>query len=329
MKYIKRKKALLYILTFSLYSTLCLGQNSFEISKPILDNGEHTSKLFNILDQHYTFFTYETENSLMDFFEFPFLDSAHYIFADSSSTVKKYARDSVGAFEFLRVDLDEKDQPYHVHLSNRANFIEIPGLTPGFNRMNSLCLQIGQRGKIKSIVFGLDSTALQAFEFLNDGQLHTAHEYVSDTLVRSIEFYINLFSRSSLERISNYFDDISVPASGVGNHDPYSYFNINVSKVTNDCLHALGQVHDLDLHEEFENAFNEDVINESADEIRSISAICKWNDDGTGEVTRYYLSGEKRAFGNVDEQGNPIGIWTYLKPTGEIKKIKNYATRLR
>jgi hypothetical protein len=310
----KRTTALLYIITLFMYSTLCLGQNSSQNSKSYTDSSEYLSKPFNILDTNYTFISSETIDAFYNIFEFN-LDSAHYSIIDSPSTIKKFDRSGLGAKEAVRIDLDQKYRPHHVHLQGFP--VEIANLSSKTNYVNSLCIQTGKRGKINSIALGIDTTILQGFEISNSGQLIASTEYVLGQEKQTTFFYSNLFSRSKLKRISKYFHETSFDGMDAEeNYDPFSYFNLDVYELVYDCLNAIGQSQDWELFFDDEN---------TSSELREISHIVMWNDDGTGDMFSFDLSGKLEAFGKIDEEGNPFGGWTYLRPSGEIKKIKAYS----
>jgi hypothetical protein len=298
------KTAVCYVMLSSIFSTLCIGQNIPEHSNLISDTTKTLSKPFNLLDKQYTFFTEETEGAVFWFFQgvTDGIDSIEFSPADG--TVRKYISDSLGIHEAIRVDLDLNGRPYHVHFHNHSSEL---------NGFNNLCLQTGKRNRLKYISLGLDSNIIQRFTLSNSGQLIEAEEFIDGEKIRNINFYYNLLSRSKLKHISDYFDDIS---------NIYENFNIDAELFTRDFLRVLGR-HSYDYDDDDYDYDDLDYDDNKSSEIRAINAICEWT-DGKGEVTVYYYTGEKSAYGNVDEQGNLIGTWTHLKKSGEIKKIKEH-----
>lgn len=300
------KTTLCYVMLSSIFSTLCIGQNIPEHSNLISDTTETRSKPFNLLDKQYTFFTEETEDAVISFLLYLSIDSIEYNLTEG--TVRKYISDSLGIHQVVRVDLNLNGRPYHVHIDKQS-------FDFGFN---SLCLQTGKRNRLKYISLGLDSNIIQRFTLSYSGQLSNVDEFVEGEEVRTVAFYYNLLSRSKLRRFSDYFDDISIPILDRQDYD--RNFNIDAELFTRDFLGALGR--------RSWSYFDDDLDSAEfmSSDIRQIGSICEWT-DGKGEVTNYYPSGEKLAFGNVDEQGNLIGTWTYLKKSGEIKKIKEHGKR--
>lgn len=296
------KTAVCYVMVSCIFSTLCIGQNIPEHPNLIPDTTETLSKPFNLLDKQYTFFTEGTEDAVLSFFENLWMDSIEYNLTEG--TIRTYITDSLGIHQAIRVDLNLYGRPYHLHINN-------PRFDFGFN---SICLQTGKRNRLKSIDLGLDSNIFQRFTLSYSGQLFRVDEFVDGEQVRTIGFYTNLLLRSKLRRFSDYFVDIP-RTFFVYRQDYDDGFTIDTELITRDLLGALGRSSYFLDYEEYMSS-----------NIREIATIYEWT-DGKGEVTKYYPSGEKLAFGNVDEQGNHIGTWTYLKKSGEIKKIKEQGKR--
>lgn len=295
------KSAFFYTVISYVSSTGCLGQNISGGTDSLQVNRETWQNQYNLFDKEYNTYSQSSEDAF-DNLAFLLFDSIQYGFTDSSITVQKFLSDSMGTHEALRIDLDKKGKPYHVHIKNHSS---------AHHGMNSFCLQTGKKGRVKFITLGLDSIPTQSFEFDKSGQLVQVFEYESGQVFRTINFNTYLFSRGKISRITDYFDNIKIPINeDRGYQDFYRNFNFDILGFKYDFLNTVG-VHIDELDE--------------SSEVRSIFAICEWSDNGTGAVKEYYFDGQLRAFGNVNDLGVRIGSWTFLKKSGEIEKIKVFA----